>query len=351
MIKLQQAASLFLLAASTCESFIQPTKPFQSQRGSIVFPTSTLTRAAASSDTTQVNGATVPSKETGISTSTDEDYPQNFTGRLWFCPSLVKVPPKGKARPGSDVKVISLFGYSLGGTVTLEYDTSPVGPYREYVTMSALVMKKGAIGQWGSRLYVSTPEAERVCQELWGVPAELANIDFCERREGSDDDDGGGGGGSSSSSLQVTLPPNPSVSSDIHIRVEGWKNTRVLLKEDYEYAAEKSPKRWGGVPVYWTPTIKALWGPFIPFANDKDDQVNVNGDGDGDGDAKDGLLLPLHKLRLSASAIRLHWSGLERDIKVDNFSEEDYNLGIPLGLSLIVDNVLIEIGKRCESDL
>ena len=38
--------------------------------------------------------------------------------------------------------------------MSLEYDASPVGPYREYVTMGTLVTKRGALGQWGSRLFV-----------------------------------------------------------------------------------------------------------------------------------------------------------------------------------------------------
>ena len=41
-----------------------------------------------------------------------------------------------------------------GGVVSLEYDVSPVGPYREYVTMGSLVTKGGTLGQWGSRLFV-----------------------------------------------------------------------------------------------------------------------------------------------------------------------------------------------------
>ena len=258
--------------------------------------------------------STVPTKtQNGISKSIDPEYPQNFTGRLWFNPALVKVDKN--LQPGSDVSIISLFGYTLGGTVTLEYDSSPVGPYREYVTMSAFVSKRGSIGQWGSRLYVSTQEAEDVCRDIWGVPAELANIDFIE--------DG--------KCLKVTSPPNPALANPdkIDICVEGWKNTRVLCKEDYEYA-NGSPKRYGNAPVNWTPTIKALWAPFVP-SNDKGDV---------------SLSLPLHKLRLSASAIRLHWSGLEKSSKW-----EELECGIPLGLGLIVDNVLIEIGVRCDEDL
>jgi len=175
-------------------------------------------------------------------------------------------------------------------------------------------MKKGTIGQWGSRLYVSTQEAEDVCKEIWGVPAELASIDFMDSTEEKNIND----------CLQVTCAPIPSESSDIKISVEGWKNTRVLSKEDFEYA-DTSPKRWGGLPVYWTPTIKALWAPFFLSKEER----NLESD------------LPLHKLRLSASAIRLHWSGLK----------ENPNVGLELGLGLIVDNVLIEIGTKFEEGL
>lgn len=256
---------------------------------------------------------TVAVEEVGISKSTDPDYPQNFTGRLCFLPSLVKVPESG---PGSSVNLISLFGYSLGGTVALEYDTSPVGPYREYVTMASLVAKNG-IGQWGSRLYVSTQKAEDVCKEIWGVPAELANIDFVES------------GNTINDSLLVTSPPNPDASTrDVQkIQVEGWQKTRILSELD-------DPKRGPSIPAYWTPTIKALWAPLVWKSSINSDET-----------------LALHKLRISASAVRLRWTGLRRDVIKDDFSESKYNLGIPIPIGLAVDNVLIEIGTRCENGL
>lgn len=309
---------------------------------------------------TQSSHSVTPPLETnnGISQSIDPDYPYNFTGRLWFHPSLVRIPQKEEHNNSIDnidnnidnslvsngVKILSLFGYTLGGSVCLEYDTSPVGPYREYVTMSALVMKRGTIGQWGSRLYVSTSQAERVCRDVWGVPAEIARIDFGEEGE----------------RLFVTLPPDSVVDARVppSIRVEGWKHTRIVLDDDddnnheddnnnnednddlqKESGKSNSRLRRGNLPVYWTPTIKALWFPFVPFRNGSDGGKN----------------LPLHRLRLSASAIRFHWSGIERrddvgDVDNDN-SEKDRQRGIPLGLGLVVDNVLIEIGKRSEEDL
>ena len=46
--------------------------------------------------------------------------------------------------------------------------------------MGSVVAKRGALGQWGSRLYVSSEPAEAICQEVWGVPAEVAEISFDE---------------------------------------------------------------------------------------------------------------------------------------------------------------------------
>ena len=78
--------------------------------------------------------------------------------------------------------------------MVLEYDVSPVGPYREYVTMGGVVglanvnvgndesanAKTLGVGQWGTNLYVNTQVAEDVCQLVWGVPAQVADIEFVE---------------------------------------------------------------------------------------------------------------------------------------------------------------------------
>lgn len=251
-----------------------------------------------------------------VSVSTDPDYPHVFTGRLCFLPSIVKV----KSTPGASVQSLSIFGYSLGGVVALEYDTSPVGYYREYVTMSSLVVKRGCIGQWGSRLYVSTREAEEVCQKLWGVPAEMANIEFIE----------------TGNKLEISRPPNPLSpnSQTQNIAIAGWKNTRILTKEELNTTSN----RFGGINILWTPTIKALWLPIIPFESSI-----------GKNETEDRL--PTNKLRLAASAIRLHYFGFQRNPKNDDYSEDMYNLGVPLGIGLIVDNVSIEIGTANDETL
>lgn len=199
----------------------------------------------------------------------------------------------------------------------LEYDISPVGPYREYVTMGGVVSlgrvdigdaennsveRTLGLGQWGTNLYVSTQAAEDVCQYVWGVPAQVADIEFVERgnvlADGPDDGNNG--------NRKFTL--------------SGWENARIMNSGE-------EAKRYGNIPIYWTPTIKALWAPLL-FP------------GRGGETSSDKQFLPLHKLRLSASAFRL--KRCQRTQSATPAEEGE----VPLGLALVVDNVLIEIGER-----
>jgi hypothetical protein len=221
--------------------------------------------------------------------------------------------------------------------VILEYDYSPVGPYREYVTMGGVVglgrvdvpgessSSSLCLGQWGTDLYVSTAIAEDVCRRAWGVPAQVANIEFEEDGEDlvdgpgddddDDDDDEGGGGGRMRKFV-----------------LSGWGNARILGDGDGEGdVARNARRRYGNVPIFWTPTIKALWAPILlPLGGKRgggEDETTSGGREEGP--------LPLHKLRLSASAL-----GLRRCRRMRSAGE------VPLGFALVVDNVLIEIGER-----
>ena len=256
----------------------------------------------------------------------DQNYPWRFEGRFIFRPSLVKVPKDENDLPPCS-SLISAFGYTLGGSVVLEYDDSPVGPYREYVVMGGLValgrvtvgessddpsqMRSLGVGQWGTHLYVTTQVAEDVCKEVWGVPATLADIQFIEDGE--------------------KLQDGPDETTDNGRRkfnLSGWNNARILTRTPN--SRSESNKRFGNIPIFWTPTIKALWAPVsFPFQSFSD-KPDINSE----------QALPVHKLRLSASALRLK----KCDRSLQKSSHE-----IPLGLVLVVDNVLIEIGRRVSS--
>ena len=209
-----------------------------------------------------------------------------------YC-SQVRLPV---APPPGDVRLLSLFGWTLGGSVCLEYDESPVGPYVEYVTMGSLVLKRGAVGQWGSRLFVSTQPAEEVCRRTWNVPAEVAAISFDEAGD----------------ALGVAAAPALTArdGAEETIRVSGWAATR---------SGGSSADAVGNLPVLWTPSIKALWAPLVPLPR-----------------GADATSLPLHRLRLSASSLRLQLCGQAP-------SDE---LGVPLPIGLSVDGLRIEIARE-----
>ena len=215
----------------------------------------------------------------------------------------------------------------------LEYDTSPVGPYREYVTMGGIVgfgnVNVGSgdsiaeertlgIGQWGTDLYVSTKVAEDVCHNVWGVPAQLANIEFVE-------------GGNTLHDYEPSFSEEGSEEGMRTFRLSGWNNARILNHD------AKSTNRYGNLPIYWTPTIKALWAPIL-FPGRA-----VLGDNEESIGRRQKHLLPLHKLRLSASTIRL--KRCRRQMMPSKQAGEE----VPLGFALVVDNVLIEIGERVTS--
>lgn len=272
----------------------------------LLLSTSQLSRALRLPDifaNPRFSAKAVASEENGVD---PDNYPWRFDGRVWFRPALVRAPTEPLP---AGVSAVSLFGWTVGGVVALEYDESPVGPYREYVTMGAVVSKRGALGQWGSRLFVSTKQAEEVCVRVWDVPAEVRTIEFAE--------DGRG--------LCVEAPPALEASDEAlrpgPIRVSGWAATRSTTKAD-------APLR-GGIPIMWTPSIKALWAPLVPLPPPPA----------GDSAAADSL--PTHGLRLSASSLRLHLCG----------QASSTELGVPLPIGLSVDDVRIEISREREEVL
>merc|ERR1711920_1039050 len=89
--------------------------------------------------------------------SANAEFPWRFQGRVWFRPALVRAPADGSLPAG--VRVLCALGWTVGGCVALQYDESPIDDapsYLEYVTMSAAIFKRGAVGLWGSRLFVSS---------------------------------------------------------------------------------------------------------------------------------------------------------------------------------------------------
>lgn len=257
-----------------------------------------------------------------------EEYPWKFTGRLWFRPAIVKVPSTATPLLKNSIQALSIFGYTIGGVVALEYDTSPIGPYNEYVTMGALVANSNDgilnayFGQWGENLYVSTKQAVSICDTIWGVPAQCADIRF-EEEVDSDK--------IYVQSIPTALPENSAQKSSFGnlfstkkvntIQVNGWHKTRRCKEETLNTDVNNSRP---SIDVYWTPTIKALWLPFnLPFFQQYKNKNQQD----------DSNKLPLHKLRLSASSLGI--------VKCNQDSNDSLGISFPFGL--VVDDVSIQI--------
>jgi len=238
----------------------------------------------------------------------DVTYPWQFTGRLWFRPALVKAPPDTALPDG--VICLSLFGWTVGGSIALQYSDSPVlatPEYHEFVRMGGLVTKRGAFGLWGSRLYVSTQEAQADNIGIWGVPAEAASIEYEE----------------SGRFLRVDVPPpledhgnDPPI-----IKLSGWQATRTDQRLRMEGWDAIHP--FGTLPMMWTPHIKVIWSPLVLIPN------------------SDGVPLLTRPLRLSASSLRLHVCA----------QLPSRDLGVPSPVGLTVDGLRIEIGDPPGDDL
>lgn len=287
----------------------------------------------------------------------DEDYPWIFTGRLWFRPSIIKIPQAAfnNVKAKHSIQAINILGYTIGGSVALEYDTSPIGPYKEYVTMGSLVLKinngKVYLGQWGENLYVSTKEAASICDDIWGVPAQLANIEFVEESDSKDNMFIQSAPLSYTTTATTTTATESNTKSsnifeilfskdknkkqkDINnIQVNGWYKTRKCNTNDLTLDVIKNRP---SIDMLWTPTIKALWLPFtLPFFQQYNNSNNNNDN--------DESLLPLHKLRLSADSI-----GIVQSNQILKDSTDGGNtdlLGFTLPFGLVVDNVAIEISR------
>jgi len=119
------------------------------------------------------------------------------------------------------------------------------------------------------------------------------------------------------------------------IRVVNWARTRSSGKSSSSCDAsneggisDKPPTRYGGVPVLWTPSIKALWAPLVPLPAPSSTSNAP------------AAPLPLHQLRLSATSLRLHWCSQAAG------AEGLEALGLPFPVGLSADGLRIEIGRE-----
>lgn len=230
------------------------------------------------------------------SNTPDAQYPWCFTGRAIYRPALVRLDDSSVP---SGLFVFNVGGWTLGGYVALEYDESPVGPYREFVTLGGLACsvhsRKLMMGQYGTSLCVNKISAKRICEQIWEIPAELASIEFVAEGERPE------------ITILETTPSKPNK----RFRVQGWKNLQHRSSE----------RNFRDLLLLWTPRIKSIWTQIFFGFTDTDMQKR-----------------PLHQLRLSGNAALL-WSGWKQSSRSE----------VTLGIDLVIRNILIEISPSLKT--
>ncbi|HEX2622961.1 MAG TPA: acetoacetate decarboxylase family protein, partial [Phototrophicaceae bacterium] len=84
----------------------------------------------------------------------------------------------------------SPFGIYKGGfgaIMLVDYQTTPVGPYRELLFIPGQVMYPGKTGYSISKIYVSSIESVIGGQTNWGIPKELAEFEWRSKSDQSDE--------------------------------------------------------------------------------------------------------------------------------------------------------------------
>ena len=255
------------------------------------------------------DGARVTST-TALSQDVDPAFPYKFKGRCIFVPSLVRLPEDNNLPSG--ISVLNLAGWTVGGTVVLEYDESAVGYYREWVDLGGLALytrqspqgQSFLVGQYGSNLFVSRPEAEELCVNVWGLVAKGADIEFSEPKDGG------------VCELQRSEPAR--AGSNPILSTFGWKD---LWK----------PGRlsFSGLNLLWTPTIKAIWACLGHRPTESEDTQEP--------------LLPLHRLRLAGRVGLSRFNTVDDEVDADSDEISWPRQKIAFGVGLTVEDLVIEI--------
>ena len=113
----------------------------------------------------------------------DDDAPWRFRGRALYQLNLVKASEARKHVP-ADLKLVELFGYTLGGVYLARYDDSPAGVFDEMVALGGLVWNPPTSCAWAARVFVNNRDARAHGVKTCGLPSAFAAFD--EARGGAE---------------------------------------------------------------------------------------------------------------------------------------------------------------------
>lgn len=107
--------------------------------------------------------------------------PWALTGQGWVVPQLQHVDEIAAYVP-EGLQIVGWHGWTPGGYVCVDYETSPVGPYREILFVPALVRLDRKIGFHVSHIYVDNAASVVGGQKNWWLPKDLLRFTV-ERQE------------------------------------------------------------------------------------------------------------------------------------------------------------------------
>ena len=111
----------------------------------------------------------------------DDDAPWSFRGRALYQLNLVKASDARKHVP-ADLKLVELFGYTLGGVYLARYDDSPAGVFDEMVALGGLVWNPPTSCAWAARVFVNNRDARAHGVKTCGLPSAFAAFDEARAR-------------------------------------------------------------------------------------------------------------------------------------------------------------------------
>ncbi|MBE9052914.1 acetoacetate decarboxylase family protein [Nostocales cyanobacterium LEGE 11386] len=83
----------------------------------------------------------------------------------------------------TELNIISIWpGKTLGGIYLARYKSGSVLQYNELIVVPAVVFYQGKIGVWISHIYVDNADSVAGGREIWGLPKELADFTWEEKR-------------------------------------------------------------------------------------------------------------------------------------------------------------------------
>jgi hypothetical protein len=114
--------------------------------------------------------------------------PWSFSNaRVMYQPTLVRTSAARAVTPRDGLRLLSFFGWTLGGVFVVDWADSPVGPYREVAVLSGLVARGFAIGAWASHIVVTTPASVGGGRAVFGLPTVLGDVKFNAAEESDGD--------------------------------------------------------------------------------------------------------------------------------------------------------------------